>query len=145
MVARGTVAGVSIAADAGTRIATSDAVVLGVLMIVSGGLLVGVGWAAATGRLRRNWFAGIRTTASMSSDEAWDACHRAGGRLMAAGGVASVVCGLPLLLRPSNGVGLAFVIVGLVAVLVMTIWSGLVGNRAAKAVMSAEREGGTAG
>ncbi len=145
MVARGTVAGVSIAADAGTRMATSDAVVLGVLMIVSGGLLVGVGWAAATGRLRRNWFAGIRTTASMSSDEAWDACHRAGGRLMAAGGVASAVCGLPLLLRPSNAVGLAFVIVGLVAVLVMTIWAGVVGNRAAKAVMSAERDGGTAG
>ncbi|MCB0998761.1 MAG: SdpI family protein [Acidimicrobiales bacterium] len=135
----------SIAADAGTQMPAGTALGLGALMIVSGGLLVGVGWAAATGRLRRNWFAGIRTTASMSSDEAWDACHRAGGRLMAAGGVASVVCGLPLLLRPSNGVGLTFVVVGLVAVLVMTIWSGLVGNRAAKAVISAERDGGTAG
>ncbi|MEZ5250016.1 MAG: SdpI family protein [Ilumatobacteraceae bacterium] len=61
----------SIAADAGTQMPAGTALGLGALMIVSGGLLVGVGWAAATGRLRRNWFAGIRTTASMSSDEAW--------------------------------------------------------------------------
>ena len=44
-------------------------------------VLIGVDWAAASGRLRRNQWAGIRTPSTMRSDRAWVAGHRAALRL----------------------------------------------------------------
>ncbi|OBK40908.1 hypothetical protein A5658_20210 [Mycobacterium sp. 1245111.1] len=45
-------------------------------------LLVAIDWAAASGRLRRNQWVGIRTRSTMRSDRAWVAGHRAALRLM---------------------------------------------------------------
>jgi SdpI/YfhL protein family len=44
-------------------------------------IVVGVGRMAATGRLPRNLFAGIRIPSTMRSDEAWRAAQRARKRL----------------------------------------------------------------
>lgn len=43
-------------------------------------------------KAKRNWFIGIRTPWTLSSDEVWDKTHRLGGKLFKAVGVASVVC-----------------------------------------------------
>lgn len=51
---------------------------IGVLFIVIGNLLP---------RARPNWFVGIRTPWTLSSDRVWEKTHRLGGRLFVAGGV----------------------------------------------------------
>jgi uncharacterized membrane protein len=51
---------------------------VGVLFIVIGNLLP---------RARPNWFVGIRTPWTLSSDRVWEKTHRLGGRLFVAGGV----------------------------------------------------------
>lgn len=44
-------------------------------------------------RARPNWFVGIRTPWTLSSDRVWERTHRVGGRIMVAGGVAIAVLG----------------------------------------------------
>ena len=51
---------------------------IGVLFIVIGNLLP---------RARPNWFVGIRTPWTLSSDRVWEKTHRLGGRVFVAGGV----------------------------------------------------------
>lgn len=51
---------------------------IGVLFIVIGNLLP---------RARPNWFVGIRTPWTLSSDRVWEKTHRLGGRLFVAGGI----------------------------------------------------------
>ena len=51
---------------------------VGVVLIVIGNLLP---------RARPNWFVGIRTPWTLSSDRVWEKTHRFGGRLFVAGGV----------------------------------------------------------
>lgn len=51
---------------------------IGVLFIVIGNLLP---------RARPNWFVGIRTPWTLSSDRVWEKTHRIGGRLFVAGGI----------------------------------------------------------
>jgi len=66
----------------------------GVVLIVAGIAVMAVAWTAATGRLKRNWIAGLRLKSTMRSDAAWLAAHRrakipfsATGAMMVAGGV----------------------------------------------------------
>lgn len=51
---------------------------VGLLFIVIGNLLP---------RARPNWFVGIRTPWTLSSDRVWEKTHRVGGRLFVAGGI----------------------------------------------------------
>lgn len=55
---------------------------IGTLLVVLGNTL---------GKLRPNWFFGIRTPWTLSSKEAWTRTHRVGGWLMVALGVAMIV------------------------------------------------------
>lgn len=51
---------------------------VGILLIVVGNLLP---------RMRPNWFVGIRTPWTLSSDRVWEKTHRFGGRVFVAGGI----------------------------------------------------------
>ena len=55
---------------------------VGVLLIVLGG---------AMGRFQRNWFAGIRTPWTLSSERSWVLTHRLGSRVFVAAGVATLI------------------------------------------------------
>ncbi|HXG71863.1 MAG TPA: SdpI family protein [Gemmatimonadaceae bacterium] len=57
----------------------------GVMMIVIGNLLP---------RARPNWFVGIRTPWTLSSDRVWERTHRVGGRLLVVGGIVVVLAAL---------------------------------------------------
>ncbi len=48
--------------------------------LLTGGLLIVIG--NLSGKLRPNWFIGIRTPWTLSSKTAWVRTHRIGGRLM---------------------------------------------------------------
>src|SRR5258706_5321011 len=55
---------------------------IGVLLIVIGNLLP---------RCRPNWFIGLRTPWTLSSDRVWEKTHRFGGRVFVAGGILMVL------------------------------------------------------
>jgi uncharacterized membrane protein len=60
---------------------------LGILFIVIGNLLP---------RARPNWFVGIRTPWTLSSDRVWEKTHRFGGHVFVAGGIIILLAGLTL-------------------------------------------------
>ena len=57
-----------------------------------GGLFVVIG--SVLGRVRPNYFVGIRTPWTLASARSWERTHRVGGRVFAAAGVSFVVAGL---------------------------------------------------
>lgn len=57
----------------------------GVLLIVIGNLLP---------RTRPNWFLGIRTPWTLSSDRVWEKTHRFGGRMFVGGGILTTIAAL---------------------------------------------------
>lgn len=58
---------------------------LGAMMVILGNYIT---------RVRQNWFLGIRTPWSLSSERSWRETHRIGGRLMALGGLVLVIISL---------------------------------------------------
>jgi immunity protein, SdpI family len=58
---------------------------VGILLIVIGNLLP---------RARPNWFVGIRTPWTLSSDRVWEKTHRFGGRVFVAGGLLITIAAL---------------------------------------------------
>jgi len=72
--------GITLAAGLGYPVAMERVapVATGLLFIVIGNLLP---------RARSNWFVGIRTPWTLSSDRVWEKTHRVGGRLFVLGGI----------------------------------------------------------
>ncbi|MBL1430869.1 MAG: SdpI family protein [Robiginitomaculum sp.] len=59
------------------------------LIILSGGFFAAIG--AVMGKIRPNWFMGIRTPWTLSSDLSWDKTHRLTGWLFVATGLLSII------------------------------------------------------
>lgn len=79
--------------------ATIVAAVLGARFDVGRVLGIGIGSLFVVignflGKTRSNWFMGIRTPWTMSSELSWTKTHRLGGRLFLAAGLLSIVLGL---------------------------------------------------
>jgi lysozyme family protein len=105
-------------ADDATFLYVDIAVLLGVL----GLLMILAGWAAAKGRLKRNYVIGMRTSAIMRSDETWRVAHKkCAWSFWSSGGV--LVAGALLLnvLRPPGrwATALLMVMTALVGVIVL--------------------------
>jgi len=66
--------------------------VLRLALAASGGLLVALG--AVSGKVRPNWFIGIRTRWSLSSKRSWDRANRLSGWLYVLAGIAIVATAL---------------------------------------------------
>ncbi|MEO8908959.1 MAG: SdpI family protein [Gemmatimonadaceae bacterium] len=58
---------------------------IGVLLVVIGNLLP---------RARPNWFLGIRTPWTLSSDRVWEKTHRAGGQMFVGGGILIILAAI---------------------------------------------------
>lgn len=81
--------------------------------VATGLLFVGIG--NVMGKARPNWFVGIRTPWTLSSDRAWDVSHRWGGRLFVLAGVLSIAA---MLILPLS--------IGFVVMLVATLGAALI-------------------
>lgn len=119
-------------AGAGDPMPLATAIGLGLLLIAAGAILGVVAYRSHRGTLPRNWIVGIRTTTTLASDEAWNAAHRAGARALSVGAWGALLTGAVLLLRPSNGLGLAVMAAGLVWLLGWVVRAAYLGTRAAR-------------
>ena len=106
---------------------------LGLLFGGSGVLLLRLAAAAAQGRLRRNMVAGIRTRATLASDEAWLAAHRRAERPTRLAGWASIVTGLCAFV-PADLEGLVWVVllIGTAVMLGLVVYGAKLGHDAAR-------------
>ncbi len=85
-------------------------VLMGLLLVIVGNYF---------GKLRKNFFAGIRTPWTLASDEVWTRTHRLGGWLFVTGGLASVAAGL---FAPPASV--PFILIAVIGVLVIVPYAG---------------------
>lgn len=107
-------------------------IVLFVVMAGTGVLLLWMASAAASGRLKRNHIAGIRTPSTMTSDAAWLAAHQRALRPTRVAGLISLVTALSTLLPTSENVLFAGLMMGSALILVFVVHGAVVGGRAAR-------------
>jgi uncharacterized membrane protein len=77
----------------------------GITMLLSGLVIMWLAGRMASGRLRRNRWAGIRTPATLKSDDSWNAAHEAAAHLMSAAGTLAAVGGLTGMIAGLLGLG----------------------------------------
>jgi hypothetical protein len=108
--------------------------VLGAVELLAGLGLIAVALLGARGRLRRNRWAGVRTAASLRSDEAFALANRVAAVPLGAAGAVAVASGA-VLLAGADGV-LAWVVLGIggLGALALAGVGGAAGDRAAAAL-----------
>jgi len=105
-----------LAARGGIAIGPALAIVIGVMVALMGNWL---------GKVRRNFYLGIRTPWTLASEEVWERTHRAGARVFVVWGVVLFVCGL----TGSNAIAMVAAVGGAVAVVVWSIAYSLTAYR----------------
>lgn len=101
------------------------------VMLAAGALIIWTARATASGRLRRNQMAGIRTPSTMANDDAWLAAHVRAKRPTMLAGYTSMASGVFALLPVSPAVMSAGVLAGSVAMVGLVLHGARVGGRAA--------------
>jgi hypothetical protein len=109
-------------------------VILGALLLLVGVALGAVAVTGARGTLRRNRFAGVRTVATLSSEQAFVAANRVAAPLAGAAAVVAVAGGGATLARPGVLLGVILLVVTVLGVLVLAGIGGALGDRAARLV-----------
>jgi hypothetical protein len=105
------------------------------VLVAVGATTAVAAWLSAGGRLPRNRIVGMRTSATLTTDEAWRAAFRASAWSPGGAAVVTLSCGVRLLVaRPSDGVarGVTLVVMGVVVVVVFV--GGVQANRVATRV-----------
>jgi hypothetical protein len=108
----------------------------GWLLAAVGAIIAVVACLGAGGRLPRNRIVGMRTSATLATDEAWKAAHRASAWSLGVAAVLTLSCGVWLLVsRPSDGVahGVTRAVMGVVVVVVVVV-GGVQAHRVARRV-----------
>ncbi|WP_430331781.1 SdpI family protein [Rhodococcus sp. ACT016] len=100
---------------------------------IVGALIVWTARAAASGRLRRNPYVGVRTPTTMASDATWTAAHRASRPLTEIAGWLSIVAGLGALAPMPESMLTTLVGVGAACLLGFALTGAWIGVRAARA------------
>lgn len=105
-------------------------VALGLLIV--GAVMLATCWWGSQGRLPRNRIIGIRIPATMRSDAAWDAGHRAAAGPTGIGGGIAVLAALGVVAAGLDLIGWVIAAIGLVAVLASAAVATVAASRAAK-------------
>lgn len=122
---------------------TDDLIVVSAALAVTGIVVATVATRAADGRLRSNWWAGLRTKTTRSSEEAWLAAHQAAlpwsriaSALLVLSGATSFV--IAVLGNDSDQGFTAWVVSTVVLVapaIALMIYGSIQGQRAAKEIV----------
>ncbi|HWD04516.1 MAG TPA: SdpI family protein [Amycolatopsis sp.] len=99
------------------------------------GLVVGWGgFLGFRGRLTRAGGAGVRTEASLRGEEAFKLANRVASVPTLAGGAVGVIAGLAGLATDTTGWLIAAAFVGVVGLIALVVFGGVLGSRAAQTV-----------
>jgi uncharacterized membrane protein len=111
-------------------------ILAGWILLLAGLLIVFASESAARGHLGLNSIVGLRFGYILVSDEAWLAGHRAARIVLDIAGSIFVVTGVLVLMLPlpENTMG-AIVLASAVGVVLLVVVAGIIGNRAARAVV----------
>lgn len=116
------------------------------LIPLVGGVLVGIGGLLGwRGKLSRQKAAGVRTSATLRSDEAFAVGNRVAGLPTMAAGVVGVVGGLAALAMPTDLGAIMAAAIGILGLLGLLAAGGVLGHRAAAAVPDAPQPAGCGG
>ena len=110
--------------------------VAAVLVITTGAALGAVGWLGWLGRLRRNRLLGVRTAATLASEDAFRLGNKAAAPLLMAAAAVAVLGAVAALRTPSvpaYSVVLAMAVFGMLA---LAATAGVLGSRAAATGMA---------
>ena len=105
-----------------------------VVPVVFGLLFAVVGFLGMTERLPRNRFGGVRTEATMRSDETFRVANKVAGLPLLVAGLVGVLGGVAGFLMPSTAGTIIATVIGLVGLLLIAMGGGMLGNRAAAAM-----------
>jgi len=108
--------------------------VLGALLVLLGAALLTVAVLGLRRRLRRNRWAGVRTSASLRSDAAFAIANQVAAAPLGAAGAVALAAGVALLAGASGVLGWTLLAVSLAGVFVLTGVGGVAGDRAARTV-----------
>lgn len=118
---------------------------MGVLVAVAGVGLGVAGWLGLRGTLPRNRFVGVRTPATMGSDQAFQLGNRVAGPPLLAAGAVALLGGVAAAAAPSSGAFVVVLCVVAVGVVGLSVAGGWLGSRAAAAVPATVRPSPCAG
>ncbi|MGH3517669.1 MAG: SdpI family protein [Haloechinothrix sp.] len=105
------------------------------LIPILGGILVGLGgFLGWRGRLSRSRAAGVRTAATMRSDEAFGLANKVAGTPTMAAGAVGIVAGVAALLMPTALGTVLAATIGVLGLVLLVGAGGLLGHRAALTV-----------
>ena len=108
---------------------------LGVVMIGAAIAIIVVNNGASNGRIGPNPGMGIRTTATRSSPEAWQAAHRAAMPIMQFAAIVSLATGVVVLfLRSSPTLFWGILLVGAALLAALSVAGAIVADRTAKGI-----------
>lgn len=96
-----------------------------------------VGWSGLLGwreRLPRSRGAGVRTAATMRSDEAFRVANKVAGLPTLVAGLVGVLAGVAGWFMPTTAGSIIALVIGVVGMFVLVAGGGLLGHRAAEAV-----------
>ncbi len=108
--------------------------VLCALLVVLGAALVFIGWRGLRSQLPPNRYVGVRTPATLRSEEAFELGNRVAAPAMLAGGAVAILAGAsePLLSTTTSAVVVA--VLGIAGAFALMVVGGVLGNRAAEAI-----------
>ncbi|MBW0093238.1 SdpI family protein [Pseudonocardia sp. KRD-184] len=116
------------------RVPLVPRLVLAALFVIAGLALLAVAVLGARGRLPRNRWAGVRTPETLASDAAFALANRVAAAPLGAAGAVAVVGGAVLAAGPAGAVSVVVLVVTALGALVLAVFGGMVGQRAAAAV-----------
>ena len=109
-------------------------IVAGIALMLGGMALVILGAIARAGKLTRQSVVGLRTKATMASDEAWKAAHEASANWVIAAGTVMFVGGALVMLTDSETMGDVAALVATALVMIPIVIAFRRGQAAARSV-----------
>jgi hypothetical protein len=120
-------------------------IIMSAVLVLAGAAVLVTGWRGLRGTLPRNRFAGVRTPATMRSDQAFALGNRVAAPATLAGAAVSILVGATLPALGAFSTIALVLVIGVIGSVALILVGGVQGHRAALAMREPEPAGGCEG